>query len=133
MPFGQGDDAHCRSNVPGVDPARKVGGNLTENWAVLIKKDEMLECDEWATRISSNGLAWSKTNPSHAISNPMTRGFVANTADTDDGLEWPGTDTAHAAVDAEPARGVGVANVRALIDQRSRESAHESVWTIAPF
>ena len=87
----------------------------------------MIECDEWATRISSNGLARSKTNPSHAICNPVTRGFVANTADSDDGLEWPGTDAAHAAVDTEPARCVGVTNVRALIDQRSRKGGHGSV------
>jgi hypothetical protein len=88
----------------------------------------MLECDEWPTRIASDRPVWSKANPGHAICNPVARGFVANTADTDDGLEWPGTDTAHTAIDAEPARRVGIANVRALVDQRSGEREHREFW-----
>ena len=92
---------------------------FVEQRPTLVEEDEVIEGDERASRIASTHPVRTDADPGNTAIDPMSGWFRPDAADADHGIEGPGPDSPHAAVNTKPATRIGISGMGALVDQRA--------------
>lgn len=109
---------HEHSDVSRVDAVGKPRRQFPELRALRSEELERVERDNRSTLSGHFYLVWTDTDPIHLSIEAMRPWFRPNSTDADHRFEVPRPHAAHAVVDSELARLIGIAVVSPLVDQR---------------
>jgi hypothetical protein len=108
---------HQIPDIVPVHPFGQARRQSSEVWPIAAEIKEVVERDQGATQAAHGSLVWADPNPVDLASHPVSAGFGANTANSNDSAEVTGPNCPHAVMDPEATFLVGVTVVGPLVDQ----------------
>jgi hypothetical protein len=86
-----------------VHPSSEMWCQLMKRRAALIKEDKVIEGHERTTPVFRAGAVRPDSDPCDETVDAVGRRLRTDAPNSDDRVEFPGTNAAHAAMDAKPA------------------------------
>src|SRR6185312_14483704 len=90
---------------------------VNQEWPGSVEEQEVIERENWPASIPTAVPVRSNADPGHATIDAMRGCLGADASDANYGIERPIANPPHAPVDAESSAAVGVASVRAFVNE----------------